>query len=307
LSIHNLAHQGWGDGGWLALLGQHSWAYEFGGAVNALVGAIRLAHRVVAVSPTYAEEIRGHAEGQGLDVELTARGDALTGILNGIDTEVWNPATDPALPNTYSLDSMNGKAATRSAVRKEFGVSSDGPLFVVVSRFDYQKAVDVLLATTSVFETLPGSLVLLGNGDPGLEEAAASVAAINPRVTFIHGYLKDVAHRLFAAGDFAVVPSRFEPCGLTQMQAMRYGTIPIVTRVGGLADTVIDADRDPDNGTGIVAERAEVVALTDALHRAARLARNRAKFSAVRARGMAIDWSWSGPSEHYISLYKSIL
>lgn len=309
LSIHNLAHQGWGDRGWLAALGSRSWAYGERGAVNALAGAIRLADAIVAVSPTYADEIRTFEGGLGLDGLLSERGDAVLGILNGIDTDDWNPATDPALVARFSADDLEARPQNQVALLEELGLDArPGPLVVSVSRFDAQKGIDLIPAVSHLLAGTPARFAFLGSGDRSTEAALASVAAWNPgRIAFRQGYDAALAHRLFAAGDFAIVPSRFEPCGLTQMQAMRYGSVPIVSNVGGLHDTVLDVDADARNGVGIVLREVSGAGIVDGVHRAARLFSKPASYRKAQARGMARDWSWDGPAARYHGLYERVM
>ncbi len=306
-SIHNLAHQGWADIGWMLPL-EHRHEFEFHGSVNAMAGAIRAATRVVAVSPNYADEIRTDLAGLGLAAVLRERGAALHGILNGIDTTEWNPQTDPHIAAQFTTSSIKPKRIVRDALIDELGLVDDGPLFVVVSRLDHQKAIEVVLNIADIFETLPATLAILGSGEVSIEDFAHHVSTQYPhRISFRHGYDAAFAHRLFAAGDFTVIPSRFEPCGLTQMQAMRYGTVPVVTRVGGLADTVIDIDVSPEDGNGIVARSCDEVALTDAIHRAHRLWLSRGRYRRTQRRGMSRDWSWSEPAKHYENLYQEAI
>ena len=318
LSIHNLAHQGWADVGWEPLLGRRparSTLYVKDGAVNALAGAIALADRVVTVSPNYAQEIRTHAGGHGLDVALVARGAALVGILNGIDTDDWNPATDPFLPANYGSARADvasvqaAKAQNQAALCAEMNLADGpGPLIVSVSRFDHQKGIDLLLELARVMSTLPVRLALLGSGDHSLESWARSVAERSgTTVAFRHGYDNALAHLMFGAGDLTIIPSRFEPCGLTQMQAMRYGTLPIVTDVGGLHDTVVDADANEASGTGVVAHGVDQVALVDGLHRGVRLWNDRGRRADAIGRGMSVDWSWETPARRYAELYASLM
>jgi len=313
LSIHNLAHQGWADAGWEPLLGRRSAPYVKDGAVNALAGAIAIADRVVTVSPSYADEIRTPANGHGLHQELLARGDALVGILNGIDTDDWDPETDPALSANYAVPAasdpgIGAKVDNQRTVGAALGLpSGPGPLIVSVSRLDHQKGIDLLLELARIMPGLPARLALLGSGDHGLEGWARAVADRMPEsVAFRHGYDDRFAHQLFGAGDLTVIPSRFEPCGLTQMQAMRYGTLPIVTDVGGLRDTVVDADARPRAATGIVAHGVDPVSLADALHRGVRLWDNRRRRTAAIRRGMSVDWSWETPARRYEQLYESL-
>ncbi|HMS12704.1 MAG TPA: glycogen/starch synthase [Microthrixaceae bacterium] len=308
LTIHNLAHQGWADLGWLANLGGAAHAYAWNGAVNALAGGIRLADRVVAVSPTYADEVRRDDLGMGLAPLLRDRGPSLRGILNGIDTAEWDPSLDPTLVARFSSRDLDGKSAVHDALCDELGIDrGPGPLITIVSRFDDQKGIDLLTSALPYLGSMPARLAVLGSGAPWLERAVCDAAAAAPgRIAAVIGYDASLAHRLFAAGHLTVVPSRFEPCGLTQMQAMQYGTVPIVTDVGGLHDTVIDVDTNPRSGTGIVIPRPDAMAVLDGLHRGVRLATNKRRYASVQRRGMERDWSWDGPAEIYADLYREV-
>jgi starch synthase len=308
LSVHNLAHQGWCDPGWVDLLGPSGERFRWMNSVNALAGGIALADRVVTVSPRYAEEITTEEGGMGLDRLLASRGDDLVGILNGIDTDDWDPAVDPAIVANYDAATVDRKAVNQTALCDELGLdATPGPLVISVSRFDYQKGIDLLGHVGHIVAGTPARIALLGSGDWETEAAMSRLAAAHPgRIAFRQGYDAAMAHRMFAAGDLAIIPSRFEPCGLTQMQAMRYGTIPIVSDVGGLHDTVVDADASSRSGTGIVMRSVDGAGIVDGVHRAARLVANRARAARVRQRGMALDWSWTVPAATYAALYERL-
>ena len=307
LSLHNLAHQGHGRGEWLTEIGPRGGHYEWWGGLNSLSGAIALADRVVAVSPHHAQEILTSDGGFGLDAPLRARGDRVCGILNGIDTSIWDPTTDPALPAPYSADDHGGKAACRAELLSRLGLADTGDLLAVaVTRLTDQKGIDLLVPALGILDELPLQVGILGSGDRALADELASIAQTSDRFSFVEGYDEQLSHLMFAGADLFLMPSRFEPCGLTQMQAMRYGTIPIVTPVGGLVDTVIDLDGDPRRGTGVVANAADPVAMASALHRAVRRL-GRGRLTSVRRRVMAHDWSWRGPAEKYRTLYDEII
>ena len=259
LTIHTLGHQGRTNPGWLKTLPRHVEAFEQWGDCNPLLGGIRLADVVVAVSPHYAAEITTPQGGSGLDGPLRDRGDRLVGILNGIDTEEWNPANDRHLATRYSPDDMAGKAAMRAELLGRHHLADGGgPLLTMVTRLADQKGVDLLVAVAPFLQRLGATLIVLGDGEQGLADALTTVAVDHPEtIAFVRGYDEALAHQLFAGADVFVMPSRFEPCGLAQMQAMRYGTLPLVTDVGGLHDTVIDIDSSPARGTGVVAPQAD--------------------------------------------------
>ena len=312
-SIHNLAYQGTCDGGWLSVLGDRAYAYEWYGGCNPLVGALKLADSVVAVSPKYANEIRTHEFGFGVDGVLRERGDAVVGIVNGIDADAWNPATDAAIAANFDVRSFRtgeakGKAACRAALRTELGLEEvGGPVVGFVTRLVEQKGVDLAIEAAAYLRSIDAQLVVLGAGDPWLGDRLRALQSAEPgRIAFRDGFDLEFAHRIFAGSDLYLMPSRFEPCGLAQMQAMVYGTIPVVTDVGGLHDTVIDVDDNPEGGTGVVSETVSAAGVVDALHRAARLwAVRKRRFTAIR-NGMSVDWSWAGPSREYASLYAAV-
>jgi starch synthase len=308
LSIHNLAYQGTTDGSWLKRLGPRASHYEWWGDTNPLSGAIALADRVVAVSPNYAREITTHQGGFGLDEPLRARGEALVGILNGIDTDVWDPATDAHLHANFDLASLGSRDANRTALLERLGFPVDDvPLATVVTRLTYQKGIDLLTPLVHLLDQVPVRLAVLGSGDAHLSDELRYLAEVHPQtLRFVEGYDEGLSHQLFAGGDMFLMPSRFEPCGLTQMQAMRYGAIPVVTGVGGLIDTVPDADRSARHGVGFVADRAEPADLLAAIFRAARRARDRRRRLALQKRMMALEWSWAAPAARYHLMYSTL-
>jgi len=289
LTVHNLAHQGTSDVGLAARLGTHGCAYVENGHFNALAGGLSLADHVVMVSESHAVESVRVESGFGLHERLIARGDRLLGIRNGIDPGLWDPAVDPMLPVTFDHTDLSGKE-----------------MIGLVARFVHQKGIDLALDMAPYLASLPARLVLIGSGAPELTRAANEVAARFPsEVHVFSGYDEELAHLVVAGSDLLLMPSRFEPCGLTQMQAMTCGTIPVVTGVGGLRDTVTDTDRNPRSGTGFVAAEATSIALLDTIHRAARGWANTRRRASVQRRGMTADWSWAEPARQYVSLYES--
>ena len=222
------------------------------------------------------------------------------GIRNGIDTEAWNPATDPHLEATYDVGDLSGKETDRARLRPNSAwPTCPGPLAVVVTRLADQKGVDLVVPLLPPARPPAGS----GGGARRRRRTPGPVVeqrcrARPDRVAFVRGYDEALAHRLFVGGDLFLMPSRFEPCGLAQMQAMRYGTLPVVTDVGGLHDTVVDVDADPGRGTGVTAAQPTSIHLLDAWHRAARARSNRPRRDAMRRRGMTADWSWRAALAH---------
>jgi starch synthase len=309
LSLHNLAYQGTAPGEWLTRIGPRSRHYEWWGGLNPLTGAIALADRVIAVSPTYSKEIRTPEGGFGIHEALGFRGDAVVGILNGIDTEIWDPGTDPLLVHPFSVDDLVAREPSRAALRTKMGFPQDQiPLATVVTRLTDQKGIDLLLPIIPVLSQVPLRLVILGSGDVGLAASLHDAAAHYPEdFAFVEGYDEALSHQMFAGADLYLMPSRFEPCGLTQMQAMRYGAIPVVTAVGGLVDTVIDLDLDPRNGTGAVASGVDAVAVLAAIFRVVRRISDPRRRERIQRRIMSIDWSWSQPAQKYVTIYRDLV
>jgi starch synthase len=307
-TVHNLAFQGQFPADLLVELGLPAPAFRFDGiehhgAIGYLKAGLQLSSRVTTVSPTYADEIRTPNGGMGLDSLLRYRGDAVSGILNGIDTDVWNPATDRLIASRYDASDLAGRAANKSALQRQLGLAVDAtaPLFGVISRLTWQKGMDLLHEALPTLLASGGQLALLGAGDPALEAAFTAAAATHPgRIGVRIGYDEALAHQIQAGVDALAVPSRFEPCGLTQLCALRYGAVPVVSRVGGLADTV------EDGVTGIVFDTLTAAGLGEAIDRTVQLFRKPRAFRAMAARGMAKDVSWSGPARTYADIYRAL-
>lgn len=249
ITIHNIAFQGIAPAAAIEELRlPHSWfnpgGFEYWGQISALKAGLVAADAVTTVSPTYAQELTTPAFGFGLEGVIRGRAGALSGILNGVDTAVWNPATDPLIAANYSAEDLSGKAVDAAALREEFGLDPDGgPLCIVVSRLTRQKGLDLLLAALPALIAGGGQLAVLGTGENDLQDGFLRAAASHPgRVGVRIGYDEALSHRMFAGADVVLVPSRFEPSGLTQMYGLAYGTLPLVARTGGLADSVIDAN-----------------------------------------------------------------
>ncbi|HEY1741331.1 MAG TPA: glycogen/starch synthase [Acidimicrobiia bacterium] len=312
LSIHNLAYQGWADRSWLSRIGPHAHDFERDGGCNALAGGLRRTDATAVVSPRYREEILRPEHGCGLSDVLAARAGALDGILNGVESDVWDPEHDGALVAPFDANHLDEKASTLRSVRAELGLRDDDAgtrraLTVVVSRLAHQKGIDLVVPLIPYLDGLHAQLAVLGNGDADTVGRLRAAAKDRPAdVAFVEGFDEALGHRLIGGGDLLLMPSRFEPCGLTQMQAMRYGTLPVVTGVGGLLDTVVDADTDPRRGTGFVAPVADPVALLDAWHRAVRAWSNASRRRAIQKRAMRADWSWVEPARRYVELYERV-
>lgn len=316
-TIHNIAYQGNFDGSAVSEVGlagnEHLLhpADRLEGRVNFLRTAIHTADAITTVSPTHAREILSSEYGAGMDGVLREREDGVIGIVNGADYEVWNPATDPYLPHRYDVDDLEGKAANRAALLEETGLRPDppGPVFGVISRLVSQKGFD--LFTDALPDVLDGHdvrLVTLGTGEPDHEEFFRGLEWAYPgKAAFRNGYDEALAHRIEAGSDVFVMPSRYEPCGLNQIYSQRYGTVPLVRRTGGLADTVDAWDPDTGRGNGFVFEDYTPEALQDALERAVAAFRDRDAWSRLVRNGMRRDLSWRVRAGEYEALYRRLL
>ena len=319
LTINNLDYQGVCSRWELPAIGldwsvYHPGAIEYWDQLNYLKAGIAYADAVTTVSERYAEEILTPAFGCHLDGFLREHQHKLSGVLNGIDTEAWDPATDPALAARYSADDPSGKAACRAALLAEAGMEAgDGDLVLgVVSRFASQKGLDLIADLAPELGEMGVKLIMLGSGEPALEARFAQLGAwFRDRVWTYFGWSGPLARRIYAGADAIAIPSRFEPCGLTQMYAMRYGAIPIAHAVGGLRDTVLDWGNEElarGNGTGIRFEHPTVEGLRWALGRALALYRgDRPGWNAAVAHVMQKDWSWRAPAARYLELYRRLL
>jgi len=317
MTVHNLAFQGQFPPALLATIGlpPHAFAIdgvEYYGTIGYLKAGIALADRITTVSPTYASEIRSAENGMGLDGLLRQRADVLSGILNGIDVEVWNPATDAYLPSCFDVKRLAARAANKAALQAELGLAGDpgALLFGVVSRLTWQKGMDILHAALPALDAQRAQLALVGAGDASLQTAFRAAAQARPgRVAAVIGYDEALAHLIQAGADALLVPSRFEPCGLTQLCALRYGAIPVVARVGGLADTVVDANDmalAAGAGTGVVFAPVTRDGLGIAIERTAALWRDRAQWRRLQVRAMKTDVSWTRPARHYAALFHAL-
>lgn len=316
-TVHNQSYLGRFDRAQFDALGLpeawwHPDALEFYGDFSFLKAGLVFADQLTTVSPTYARELQQPEHGCGLDGLLHWRAAAFTGILNGIDTSVWNPATDSHLAQRYAAADIDaGKRANKAAVQRELGLAAAGevPLLVLVSRLVEQKGIDLVVELIERWRDRPLQWALLGNGEPRWERQLQALAAARPeRVAVRIGYDEGLAHRLEAAGDFFLMPSRFEPCGLNQMYSQRYGTIPVVHRTGGLADSVVDVFGSGEGaGTGLVFDTPDVAALATALERGLSLYRNRAAWNALRHSAMAADFGWERSAAAYLEVYRRAL
>ena len=317
ITVHNLAFQGHFPATMLAALQLPPQAMalngvEYFGGVGFLKAGLQFADRITTVSPTYAREIMTPESGMALDGLLRLRASVVSGIVNGIDVDVWNPAKDPLLPQAYSSLRIDMRPRNKYALQQRMAInpSVDSPLFGVVSRLSSQKGLDLLLAALPTILASGGQLALLGSGEKALEDGfAAAARAHQGSVGCVFAYDEEISHLMQAGSDFIVVPSRFEPCGLTQLYALRYGATPIVARVGGLADTVIDANEaalGAGVATGIQFYPPTLEQLTEALRRAFVFHRNMETMRRLRLNGMRADVSWRGPAKKYAAQDKEI-
>ncbi|OSI14703.1 glycogen synthase GlgA [Neisseria dumasiana] len=321
-TVHNIAYQGMFQSKHLPELDLpwemfHIDGVEFHGQISFLKAGLFYADLITTVSPTYADEITREPAANGLSGLLSARRDEgrLKGILNGVDNTVWNPRTDTALAKNYHAQAMQGKTADKADIQTFFGLNPDekAMLAVMVSRLTPQKGADLLLE--SLHEQLSANadlqFVLLGSGAPELEQAFSRLAEQYPQQVGVYiGYNEELAHRLIGGGDVILIPSRFEPCGLTQLYGLKYGTLPLVRRTGGLADTVVHADEETLNNktaTGFVFDEPTANALGGAIKQALALWRKPRAWPPVREQAMAQDFGWHKAAQAYAECYRRLL
>jgi starch synthase len=317
-TIHNLAFQGRYPASLFPRLGLPDSAFtldglEYHGDVSFLKGGLSYADRITTVSPTYAREITGLENGMGLDGLLRHRQGVLSGILNGIDDAVWNPATDAMISARFGRGRLSKRPENKVALqqRMELEQNPNAPLIGVISRLTSQKGLDLLVNQIDGLAAAGMQLAVLGSGERPLEEAFIEAAERHPAsIGCVIGYDEALAHLMQAGSDALLVPSRFEPCGLTQLYALRYGAIPVVARVGGLADSVIDANEAAlvaGVATGIQFWPITAEGLQSALQRLLALWQDRPVWDRVQRNGMAADVSWQGSATRYVALYQSLL
>jgi starch synthase len=315
-TIHNLAFQGIFEADWLPRL-DLPWSLlsidrlEYWGRISLLKGGINDAELVTTVSPSYAAEIQTPQLGFGFDGILRRRAADLVGILNGIDVDEWNPATDPHLPAPYDATDLTGKQASKREVLSRFGLPTDEaalarPLVGMISRMVAQKGLDLVAALSSDLPRLDASFVVLGTGEPRYQEFWRNLAIAHPsRVGVRIGFDEPLAHLIEAGADIFLMPSQFEPCGLNQMYSLRYGTVPVVRAVGGLADTVRDPTIEPGaQATGFAFRDYSPAALLDALRRALAAYGDRRRWRALQRAGMKRDLSWDRSAREYVRIYE---
>jgi len=312
VTIHNLAFQGVFPMGSADLLGiPHDWrgleGVEFWGQLSMLKAGLQFADAITTVSPSYAREIQTPAHGVGMDGVLRACAGRLRGILNGIDTRVWDPATDPLLPHHFSRDQLAGKASCKAALQARCVLPEEArtPLFALVSRLTPQKGVDLVLEVLPRLLAAGAQLAVLGQGEPALQQALREATERHPRqVAVTLGFDESLAHLIEAGADAFLMPSRFEPCGLNQMYSQVYGTPPIVAPVGGLLDSVTDGTADPSHGTGFVMAACTAAGLDDAVQRALRAFAEPQRWRRLQANGMDRHFGWEDSAREYLEVYR---
>lgn len=319
ISLHNMAFQGCYAPGWVVSLGLPASGYsiegfEYHGQLSFLKAGIFYADAITTVSPRYAKEIQTAAFGFGLEGLLSQRSDEIKGILNGIETEEWNPAHDKYLSHNYSSQDLSGKQAVKAALQQSLGlhVDADAPLLGVVSRLTHQKGLDMLLPHLQNLINEGCQFVLLGGGEVGLEAAFQNVALHNPgRVSVTIGYNEPLSHQIMAGSDMFVMPSRFEPCGLNQLYGLAYGTPPIVNATGGLADSIVDSNHahiENKTANGFVMIEASADGLAACIRRAVGMYRHdKATWLQIQTTGMAQNLSWDKSAQEYLAVYQSLI
>jgi len=321
-TIHNLAYQGLCEPDWLPRL-DLPWSLftmdrmEFWGRVSLLKGGITEADWITTVSPRYAHEIQTPEFGSGFDGVLRGRAGVLTGLLNGIDTTIWDPARDAHLPAPFDAANLAGKRAAKQALLARFGLPRDEaslarPLIGMVSRLVDQKGLDLVAAAAGQLAALDAAFVVLGSGEARYEQLWRGLAARHPERIAVHiGFDEARAHLVEGGADMFLMPSRFEPCGLNQMYSLRYGTVPVVRGVGGLADTVLDAGVPgrprPARGNGFVFHEPTAEALLEGVGRALAAYANPRRWRAIQAAGMRADHSWHRSAREYVKIYERVI
>ena len=314
LTIHNLAHQGAFPREALDVLGLDATHFvpeklEFWGKVCFLKGGLLAADALTTVSTTYAREILGAERGEGLEGVLKQRADKLTGIVNGIDYAVWNPTTDPAIAARYDAEDASNKGRCKSAFLAEAGLEIDPerPLVVSIGRVAPQKGSDLLATALPKLLKADVTVAIAGSGDAELADKLRGAVAKAPgRAVYLGEVSEAVAHRMLAAADIVVVPSRYEPCGLVQLYAQRYGALPVACATGGLLDTVVDLDAELETGTGFLCDKPTATSLLGALQRAI-AATASPRWGAIRRRVMRLDLGWDRPARRYAQVYRTVV
>lgn len=312
-TIHNLAYQGtFARMDFLYANVKPDEELFTNGQVNMLKVGLIFSDCITTVSPAYAKEIQTPEQGCGLDTVLQKRSAKLKGIINGIDTDEWNPHTDKLIPHRFSKNNMEGKAKTKKELQIRLGLPVRGnvPVFAMISRLAAQKGFDtVLLCLEKILKENDVQFVIVGTGDSNLEKRLKELGEKHKNLSVNILFSNEIAHLVEAGSDFFLMPSRYEPCGLNQLYSLRYGTIPIAHRTGGLADTIIDVEQFPKEGTGLLFNALNPEEITKHVIRAVELYhRNNGKeISKIRMRAMSQNFSWSASADEYIEVYKALI
>ena len=315
ITLHNVAHQGAFDkGAFIEESGLEGWSYgmsglEFYGLVNLLKGAIIASDAITTVSPCYSHEIQTFESTQALAGVIYQNRHKLSGILNGIDTELWDPETDPMIPAHFSPEDMEGKAICRRALMKEAGFPEDSkkPLVVCVSRLVEQKGFNLILPALKQLASMDAHFIFLGSGHGWIENALEQEGKLHPDTfCFFKGYNEKLSHLIYAGGDIFLMPSIFEPCGLSQMISMRYGTVPVVREVGGLKDTVTDVD-SPGGGNGFTFLTCDTQGMMWALGRAVSRFMDKPAWQKIVCKDMKENFTWDKSASLYVKLYSELM
>ncbi len=314
-TIHNLAYQGVFPSEWIHRLGLpthhfHQEGFEFYEQINCMKAGIASSDMITTVSPTYAEEILTPEYGCALEGFLQHHAGKLSGIVNGLDLDAWNPLTDTAINSKFGVGKIAGKAKCKKALQQQTGLKVDAkvPLLTLISRLAEQKGIDLILANIQTWLDRGYQLAILGSGDANDEQALTALAKANPtQMYFFRGFSETLARQIYAAGDMFLMPSRFEPCGLGQLMAMRYGNVPVVRATGGLKDTVTDYNQDTKQSTGFHFEDASAQAFDNAVEQAVAVYKKPSTWSRIRTRALKRDSSWQASAEAYVKLYTGLV
>jgi len=318
MTVHNLAYQGSFAPSFVPRLGLPPQSFdingiEYYGNLSFLKAGLYYADRISTVSPTYAREIQSEPLGFGMHGLLAGRSDDLVGILNGIDEQVWNPATDPALAANYDAGRLQDKTRNKTELRRRFSLRQEPevPLLGIVSRLIPQKGINLVTACADRLLALPAQLLVLGTGEAGIEQELAAIAREHPgRMAFVRGFDESLSHLIEAGTDIFLMPSRFEPCGLNQMYSQRYGTLPVVHRTGGLADSVVDctpASLAIGSATGFVFDAPTSSAFFETVERAVQTWQDADIWRSLQRNAMARNFGWKASAQRYLELYQSML
>lgn len=313
LSIHNLPFMGAGTEAAFDAFGLPKSLYPripWWGRKFPLPLGLQTADRIVAVSPTYAQEILTPDYACNLEKFLGTRRKVISGIVNGLDMESWDPQTDPNIPVNYNVDTLAERKRNKAALVKEFSLDPDDrlPLLILISRMDQQKGVDLAVEGLAQVTRYPWQAILLGTGDPKLEEACRNLEKSYPkRIRAAIRFDTSLSRRMYAGADILLMPSRYEPCGLAQMMAMRYGCVPLARATGGLQDTIIDVTDYEESGTGFLFKPATALAFAEAVKRALPVYKDQERWANIQKRGMRQDFSWANSAVHYMDLYRGLV